>query len=129
MSNAMSKNTTPEIKIRSALFSKGYRYKIHVKDLPGTPDIVMSKYKIIININGCFWHNHGCPRGTIPKTRMNYWIEKLEENKTRDFKNKQKLRQLGWRVFDVWECSLKEKNFKKTFENLEKLITGMICAA
>lgn len=118
--NIKSKNTKPEIRLRSALFAKGYRYKIHVSDLPGTPDIVLPKYKFVINVHGCFWHHHGCPLSSIPKTREDYWLEKFEQNKRRDFLNKQKLKKLGWRVFEVWECSLTKRNFDKTIKIVER---------
>ncbi len=120
LSNIKSKNTRPEIRLRSALFAKGYRYKIHVSDLPGTPDIVLPKYKFVINVHGCFWHHHGCPLSSIPKTREDYWLEKFEQNKRRDFLNKQKLKKLGWRVFEVWECSLTKRNFDKTIKIVER---------
>jgi DNA mismatch endonuclease, patch repair protein len=129
MATNKSKNTRPEVNLRSALFAKGYRFKIHVSELPGKPDIVMPKYKAVINVQGCFWHNHGCHLSSIPKTRTSYWLGILEKTKQRDFENRMKLKTLGWRVFDVWECTLKKKNIQKTFENLEQLITGMICAA
>ena len=118
--NIKSKNTKPEIRLRSALFAKGYRYKIHVSDLPGTPDIVLPKYKFVINVHGCFWHHHGCPLSSIPKTREDYWLEKFEQNKRRDFLNKQKLKKLGWRVFEVWECSLTKRNLDKTLKIVER---------
>ena len=118
--NIKSKNTKPEIRLRSALFAKGYRYKIHVSDLPGTPDIVLPKYKFVINVHGCFWHHHGCPLSSIPKTREDYWLEKFEQNKRRDFLNKQKLKKLGWRVFEVWECSLTKRNLDKTLKMVER---------
>lgn len=118
--NIKSKNTKPEIRLRSALFAKGYRYKIHVSDLPGTPDIVLPKYKFVINVHGCFWHYHGCPQSSIPKTREDYWLEKFEQNKRRDFLNKQKLKKLGWRVFEVWECSLTKRNLDKTIKIVER---------
>ena len=108
-----SKNTKPEITIRKILFSKGYRFKIHDKKLPGKPDIVLPKYNTIINIPGCYWHYHGCNRSSIPKTRTSYWINKLENNKKRDFQNKRKLLRMGWRVVDIWECTLKKKRLKK----------------
>ena len=83
-----SKNTKPELIIRKLLFSKGYRYKIHDKKLPGKPDIVMPKRKVVVNVHGCYWHYHGCSRSNIPKTQTGYWMEKLENNKRRDGKRK-----------------------------------------
>lgn len=116
-----SKNTSPEILLRSALYNKGYRYKIHVSKLPGKPDIVLKKYNLIINVHGCYWHHHGCPNSRVPKTRQKYWLEVFEKTKMRDFINKSKLQSKGWRVYDVWECSL-NKNFKKEFSFLERLL-------
>ena len=124
MTAIKSKNTKPELVIRKLLHSKGYRYKIHDKKLPGKPDIVMPKLKVVINVHGCYWHYHGCSRSNIPKTQTEYWLDKLESNKRRDFQNKRKLKKLGWRVIDVWECTLKKRNLEKTFNRLERLIAA-----
>ena len=118
----LSKNTKPEKAIRSMLYKNGYRFRIHEKKLPGKPDIILKKHKTIINVHGCYWHYHGCAYSNIPKTKTQYWIERLELNKKRDFLNKSKLIKLGWKVIDVWECTLKEKNINKTFNTLERLI-------
>ena len=91
MSSIKSKNTKPEILIRSLLFSKGYRFKIHDKKLPGKTDIVMPKLKTVVNVHGCYWHYHRCSRSNVPKTKTKYWLEKLENNKRRDSQNKRKL--------------------------------------
>ena len=117
-----SKNTKPELAIRKILYSKGYRYKIHHKKLPGNPDIVLTKLKTIINVHGCYWHYHGCEKSCIPKTRSEYWLARLEGNKNRDFFNKQKLIKLGWKVIDLWECTLNKNNIFKTFARLERQI-------
>ena len=119
---SISKNTKPEKLIRSILYKNGYRFRIHEKKLPGKPDIVLKKHKTIINVHGCYWHYHGCAYSNVPKTKTQYWIERLELNKKRDFLNKSKLIKLGWKVIDVWECTLKEKNINKTFNTLERLI-------
>ena len=124
MQNIKSKNTKPELVIRKLLHSKGYRFKIHDKKLPGNPDIVMPKRMVVVNVHGCYWHYHGCSRSNIPKTQTGYWVDKLENNKRRDFQNKRKLKKLGWRVIDVWECTLKKKNLEKTFNKLERLIAA-----
>ena len=124
MQKIKSKNTKPELVVRKMLFSKGYRFKIHDKKLPGKPDIVLTKYNTIINIHGCYWHYHGCNRSSIPKTRTSYWINKLENNKKRDFQNKRKLLKMGWRVVDIWECTLKKKNLKNTINKLERMIAA-----
>ena len=119
---SISKNTKPEKLIRSKLYKNGYRFRIHVKKLPGKPDIVLHKHKTILNVHGCYWHYHGCAHSNVPKTKTQYWIERLELNKKRDFINKNKLIKLGWKVIDVWECTLKRKNIDKTFNILERLI-------
>ena len=124
MQKIKSKNTKPELVVRKMLFSKGYRFKIHDKKLPGKPDIVLTKYNTIINIHGCYWHYHGCNRSSIPKTRTSYWINKLENNKKRDFQNKRKLLRMGWRVVDIWECTLKKKDLKNTINKLERMIAA-----
>ena len=122
MKNRISKNTKPELAIRSLLWSKGYRYKIHDKKLPGKPDIVLPKHKAIINIQGCFWHNHGCNRSNLPKTRTEYWYNELENNKERDFVNKARLKELGWKVIDLWECTLIKSELAKTMQKLERML-------
>ena len=123
MKNRISKNTKPELAIRSLLWSKGYRYKIHDKKLPGKPDIVLPKHKAIINIQGCFWHNHGCNRSNLPKTRTEYWYNELENNKERDFVNKSRLKELGWKVIDLWECTLIKSELAKTMQKLERMLS------
>ena len=121
--NCKSKNTKPELAIRSLLWSKGYRYKIHDKKLPGKPDIVLPKHKAIINIQGCFWHNHGCNKSNLPKTRTAYWYNELESNKERDFVNKSRLKELGWKVIDLWECTLIKNELTKTMQKLERMLS------
>ena len=116
-------NTKPELAIRSLLWSKGYRYKIHDKKLPGKPDIVLPKHRAIINIQGCFWHNHGCNRSNLPKTRAEYWYNELENNKERDFVNKSRLKELGWKVIDLWECTLIKSELAKTMQKLERMLS------
>jgi len=118
-----SKNTKPELKIRSYLFSKGFRFKIHDTDLPGSPDIVLPKYKIVININGCFWHQHGCTNTKIPNKRRDFWENKFDKIKSRDAQNRLKLENLGWHVIDLWECSIMRENM--LIEILKKLYFRM----
>jgi|TARA_B100000959_G_C14628545_1_gene479305 DNA mismatch endonuclease (patch repair protein) len=122
MFSIKSKNTKPELVIRKLLHAKGYRFKIHDKKLPGKPDIVMPKHKVVVNVHGCYWHYHGCNRSNIPKTHTQYWIDKLEGNKKRDFINKKKLEKLGFKVIELWECTLKKKELNKTFLKLEQRI-------
>ncbi len=119
MSRIRSKDTKPEMLVRKFLHSKGYRYRLHVKDLPGKPDIVLPKYKTVIFINGCFWHGHeGCKYFVIPKTRTDWWLEKIEGNKQRDKENFLRLTESGWKIVTIFECELKGENLNSTFLNL-----------
>lgn len=101
-----SKNTNPELKVRAHLRHNKVSYRIHDKKLPGTPDIVIPRYKIAININGCFWHQHGCTNTKVPNSRREYWENKFDKVKSRDAENRLKLEKLGWHVIDLWECSI-----------------------
>ncbi|QAB15193.1 very short patch repair endonuclease [Hydrogenovibrio thermophilus] len=105
MSRISNKDTKPELIVRKLLHKNGYRFRLHRKDLPGKPDLVLPKYKTVIFVHGCFWHMHeGCKDAGIPKTRTEFWKKKLEENVKRDKKNIQLLKKLGWNVIIVWEC-------------------------
>nr|WP_235937984.1 very short patch repair endonuclease [Endobacterium cereale] len=107
MSRIKAKNTRPEIAVRRALFASGFRFRIHSKDLPGKPDIVLKKFKCAIFVHGCFWHGHDCRKGTtLPKSNKEKWIAKLNSNKQRDQINEESLRRQGWHVFIIWECEL-----------------------
>jgi len=111
MSQIKSKNTKPEIIVRKFLFSKGFRFRIHNKNLPGNPDIVLRKFRTIIFVNGCFWHGHnGCKFFTIPKTRSEWWLEKINKTIANDIKARDALKELGWKVIEIWECDLKNKS-------------------
>lgn len=100
-------NTKPELKLRKALFARGFRYRLHVRDLPGKPDLVFPRYRSVIFINGCFWHGHDCARGArVPKSNRDYWLAKVARNKARDEDIVKALAALGWRAYIVWECSL-----------------------
>ena len=108
MSRIRGKDTSIEIKVRKYLFSKGFRYRKNVSSLPGKPDIVLPKYHAIVFVHGCFWHRHpGCKYAALPKTRTDYWLPKLERNVLNDTCHQQQLMQLGWRVFTIWECEVK----------------------
>jgi len=110
MSRVKSKNTKPEVLIRSYLHKMGYRFRLHAKQLPGSPDIVLPKYRAVIFIHGCFWHGHdGCKGGEIPKTRPLFWKEKIHENISRDEAAYDQLNLIGWRIAIIWECALKNK--------------------
>lgn len=104
MARIGGKNTAPELIVRRLLYSFGYRFRLHRRDLPGTPDIVFPSRRKAIFINGCFWHAHGCRIGRPPKSRPEFWGPKLERNRARDKRNKADLRTLGWSVLTVWQC-------------------------
>ncbi|WP_345207800.1 very short patch repair endonuclease [Chryseobacterium ginsengisoli] len=119
MQQIKSKNTKPEVLLRKILFSKGYRYRINSKNLPGKPDIVLKKYNTIIFVNGCFWHGHkNCTYFVIPKTNTDFWINKINANKNRDQNNFKSLLKLGWNIITIWECELKKDNIEKTVNKL-----------
>ena len=123
MSKIRKKNTKPEIIVRKFLFKKGFRFRIHVRELIGSPDIVLPKHKTIIFVNGCFWHAHeGCKHNKTPKTRKEYWIPKIIRNVERDKRNKQELKKLGWKVITVWECQLGKSILEKTLYRLTKIL-------
>jgi len=108
MSAIKSKNTKPEITVRKLLHSMGYRFRLHRKDLPGSPDIVLPKYKTVIFVHGCFWHRHeNCKYATTPKTRKEFWEKKFRENINRDNLNQANLSLKGWKIIIIWECQLK----------------------
>lgn len=108
MSRIKNKDTKPEIITRSMLHRMGYRFRLHRKDLPGKPDIVLPKYKTVILVHGCYWHRHkGCKYAYNPKSRIEFWQKKFKENIKRDNKQKRALNQLGWNVIVVWECETK----------------------
>jgi DNA mismatch endonuclease, patch repair protein len=102
-----SKNTRPEMILRSGLHRRGLRFRIHPKDLPGKPDLVFSKFGAVIFVHGCFWHGHNCPLFKMPATRVDFWMSKITANQTRDARDATALSALGWRVATVWECALK----------------------
>lgn len=98
-------NTTPEILVRKAAHSLGLRFRLHRRDLPGTPDLVFPKLRTVVFVHGCFWHRHAkCARATTPKTRAAFWLDKFDANVARDKRTTAKLRALGWRVIVIWEC-------------------------
>lgn len=123
MSHIRSKNTKPEEIVRKYLFSKGLRYRKNVKKLPGCPDIVLKKYNAVIFVNGCFWHKHDCGRFVWPSSNIEYWRRKIERNIERDQNNFKELKNIGWRVFIIWECELKKKIAPA---NLEKLFLKIV---
>ncbi|MDE6345710.1 MAG: very short patch repair endonuclease [Muribaculaceae bacterium] len=118
MSKIRSRDTKPEWIVRRFLFSRGYRYRKNFKGLPGTPDIVLRKYGIVIFIHGCFWHGHDID-GHIPRSNTEFWRNKIERNKRRDIQNKEALKKLGWSVMTIWECQLKPKVRMRTLLEIE----------
>ena len=120
MQSVGTKDTKPELLLRKLISRLGFRYRLHVKKLPGTPDITFSSMKKVIFMHGCFWHAHGCEKGRTPKSRLSYWGPKLETNRNRDAKNNEQLRDLGWSVLTVWQCELKD------LEGLERKILDFL---
>lgn len=124
MRRVKSKDTDPEFRVRKYLHKLGFRYRLHQKKLPGSPDIVLSKYKTIININGCFWHGHNnCKRAVLPASNHEYWEKKIQKNMDRDKENKKRLAELGWNVVDIFECELVRDQVENTFI---KLISNLL---
>jgi len=120
MKRVRRQHTAPEISVRRWLYSRGFRYRLHRKDLPGTPDIVLPRHKLAIFVHGCFWHQHpGCRRATIPRTRVQFWEAKFAENARRDCGAEDRLRALGWNVVTVWECQASSD---------EQLLSVLCCA-
>ena len=109
MSRVGGRDTKPEMAVRSALHRMGFRYRLHRRDLPGTPDIVLSRHKLVILVHGCFWHRHsGCRHSTTPKTRTAFWAAKFDANIERDRRNVVALEEAGWTVATVWECETRQ---------------------
>ena len=124
MSHIRSTNSKPEETVRKYLFSHGFRYRKNVKTLPGKPDIVLSKYKTVIFVNGCFWHKHDCPRFVWPSSNTDYWIPKIQRNVERDQRNMDSLKETGWNVIIVWECELKKAVAEERLSRLCAEIIG-----
>ena len=123
MSQIKGKNTKPEMLVRKFLFSKGFRYRLHVKNLPGKPDLILPKYKTIIFINGCFWHGHeNCKYYIMPKTRTEWWIDKINRTKQRDSENFLQLSESGWKIVTIFECELKREKREQTFNKILSIL-------
>ena len=105
-----NKNTRPELIVRKLLHSHGFRYRLHVKDMPGKPDLVFPRFRAVIFVNGCFWHGHECYLFKMPASRVEFWEKKISDNIKRDHRNKILLSDSGWKVLVVWECAIKGKN-------------------
>jgi len=123
MSAVKGKNTAPELIVRRYLHGEGFRFRLHKRTLPGNPDIVLRRYRLVIFVHGCFWHRHAdCYYATMPATRPAFWQEKLERNRLRDERQRDELLQSGWRVLTIWECGL--KHAMERISELPGLITG-----
>ena len=123
MASIRSKDTKPEMLVRRYLFARGFRYRVNVKRLPGTPDIVLRKYRTVIFINGCFWHGHeDCPHFVLPKTNTPFWKAKIERNRERDMQKRIQLRLMGCHTIILWECQLKPKQREMTLKGLERTL-------
>lgn len=119
MSQIRSKNTKPELIVRKLLHANGFRFRLHVKELPGKPDIVLPKYKTVINVHGCFWHgHHECKYFKLPKTNSLWWKNKINHTKERDLENSKALKSQGWNVITVFECQLKKENINTLLEQI-----------
>lgn len=127
MSGIKGKNTKPEIRVRKALYSRGFRYRLHVRGLPGKPDIVFRQRKAVIFIHGCFWHGHDCHLFKWPSTRQEFWKQKISRNKEKYAESETLLAVAGWRILTVWECALKGKtrlDFETLIEDISEWIVS-----
>ncbi|MCK4340844.1 MAG: DNA mismatch endonuclease Vsr [Phycisphaerae bacterium] len=119
------KDTKPEHAVRSLIHRLGYRYRLHVRELPGCPDLVFPSRRKVIFVHGCFWHRHHCRKGrSTPTTRARFWKEKLESNKSRDVKHRRKLRRLGWSVLTIWECQIAPKKADQLAQRVRRFLDG-----
>lgn len=125
MSRIRGKDTKPEMLVRQYLHAHGLRYRLHTKNLPGKPDVVLPKYKTVVFVNGCFWHRHeNCRYFVVPKTRTEFWLDKIGRNVAKDEKQRAELQSQGWRVLTVWECELKPAVRESTLERLYFSLTA-----
>lgn len=122
MAAIRGKDTKPEMLVRSWLHRNGFRFRLHRKDLPGKPDIVLAKYRTVIFVHGCFWHRHGCSNSSMPSARREFWEAKLTANALRDIRSQRLLRREGWRVIVVWECEVR-KRFDASVRRVAKKLT------
>jgi DNA mismatch endonuclease, patch repair protein len=121
MAAIRSADTKPEMLIRRGLHALGFRFRLHDRSLPGRPDMVLAKYRAVIQVQGCYWHGHNCPVGHPPASRLEYWSPKIQGNQERDARNLSQLNQLGWRVMTVWECALRGTGRRPLDANLDQI--------
>ena len=126
MSSIPSRSTKPEMVVRRWLWRHGFRYRVNVKSMPGSPDIVLRRYSTVIFINGCFWHGHDCEKFKWPQTNVEFWRTKIERNRNRDLKNYQLLHDMGYYVLVVWECQLSPKHRNVTLRSLEQRLSQIL---
>lgn len=126
MAGIRGKNTGPEMIVRKELFRRGFRYRLHAKQLPGKPDLVFPKYRTVIQVNGCFWHGHDCSLFKWPKSNREFWKKKIGSNIERDRRNLGNLEKEGWRVITVWECALKNKNNDETGKEIDRIVEILV---
>ena len=120
MSGIQGKNTKPELLVRKYLHGRGLRFRLHAKELPGKPDLVFPKYKAVVFVHGCFWHQHPrCRFAVVPASNVGFWKQKLDSNQERDQRNSKSLKALGWRVLTVWECQLDERHLMSLLEKIQ----------
>lgn len=124
MSGIRGRNTKPEILIRSLLHRQGFRFRLHVRDMPGKPDIVLPRFRAVIFVHGCFWHGHNCPLFKLPGTRPDFWREKIERNQKNDRRAKETLLASGWRVGIIWECAVRGAG--KNIEGVAQSLAGWL---
>lgn len=125
MSHNRGKDTKPELLVRQYLHRRGLRFRLHTKELPGKPDIVLSKYKTVVFVHGCFWHRHpGCRYTTTPATRVDFWANKFSRNVANDERQQAELTSMGWKVLTIWECELKKAVRNDSLQKLFAKITG-----
>lgn len=122
MSKIRSAATKPELRVRKLIYGMGYRYRLNVKTLPGTPDIVFRSRKKVIFVHGCFWHGHACGKVCKPKSRAEFWEEKIKRNRARDIKNDKELRKAGWKTLTVWECQLRVRDTEALLHRLRNFL-------
>ena len=124
MSRVRGRDTRPEIRVRRKVWSDGFRYRLHVRTLPGVPDMVLPKYRMAVFVHGCFWHQHGCPKSKRPSSNREFWDRKLDANVERDARNLDELNRIGWISFTVWECTL-ERDTNDLLDTLRGVRAGL----
>ena len=132
MSFVRGRNTRPELYVRRMVWAEGFRYRLHVRKLPGTPDLVLTKYGLAVFVHGCFWHQHSCSRAKRPSSNLEYWDRKLDGNVARDARDRIKLEELGWTLVTIWECSLESgtESLLARLRNLRVDYTeGVLCSS